>query len=49
MLITAKDIIYTEVEMPEDLFVNEPVDITDETIRERTLMYGKEVSTENKR
>ncbi len=35
MLITAKDIIYTEVEMPEDLFVNEPVDITDETIRER--------------
>ena len=34
MLITAKDIIYTEVEMPEDLFVNEPVDITDETIRE---------------
>ena len=44
MLITAKDIIYTEVEMPEDLFVNEPVDITDETIRERMLMYGKEAS-----
>lgn len=36
MLITAKDIVYTEVKMPEDLFVNEPVDITDGTIRERT-------------